>query len=218
MSGRIWVGLFFLIFGFGFLLHQADIIDMSQVLSTWWPLILIIIGIIQLINRTLSCTVSGFLFLLVGVLFFINQWFDLHLIFYLWPLIFIFIGFVIILTRAKSGKTKHTSDKLSTFLLFSGAEIKSQSKNFQGGSVVTIMGGVEIDLRDAVIAEGAMLDFTSILGGISIIVSENVQVEISGIPILGGWEDSTRKHGESEEVVVLKLNCLTILGGVEIRN
>ncbi|WP_420874573.1 LiaF domain-containing protein [Oceanobacillus caeni] len=103
-------------------------------------------------------------------------------------------------------------------MLFSGAEIKSQSENFQGGSVVTIMGGAEIDLRDAIIAEGAMLDFTSILGGISIIVPENVQVEISGIPILGGWEDSTRKHGESEEVVVLKLNCLTILGGVEIRN
>ncbi|WP_222643759.1 LiaI-LiaF-like domain-containing protein [Virgibacillus saliphilus] len=30
----------FLIVGFGFLLHQANIIDFRQLLSTWWPLIL----------------------------------------------------------------------------------------------------------------------------------------------------------------------------------
>ncbi|WP_106495774.1 LiaF transmembrane domain-containing protein [Lentibacillus sp. Marseille-P4043] len=218
MSGRVWLGLFFLLFGFGFLLHQGNIIDLSQILSVWWPVILIIIGIIQLFNRTYSSTVSGFVFLLVGVFFSVNQWFDLNLIAYFWPLIFIFIGIVIIFTRFKRGKTPHTGENLNTFVLFSGTEIKSQSKNFQGGSVVSILGGAEIDLRDAVIAEGASLDFTSVLGGVSIIVPENVHVELSGIPILGGWEDKTRNLVKKEDAVVLKLNCITVLGGAEIRN
>ncbi|WP_087973862.1 LiaF transmembrane domain-containing protein [Oceanobacillus rekensis] len=218
MSGRVWLGLFFLLFGSGFLLHQADIIDLGQLLSAWWPLLLIIIGIIQLINRTHSTAFPGFVFLLIGVFFFVNQWFDLNLLSYLWPLIFIFIGIFIIFTRVKRGSPSHTGESLNTFVLFSGAEIKSQSKNFQGGSVMTILGGAEIDLRGAVIAEGASLDFTSVLGGVSIIVPENVQVDISGVPILGGWEDKTRNHRENEEVVVLKLNCLTILGGAEIKN
>jgi predicted membrane protein len=100
----------------------------------------------------------------------------------------------------------------------SGTEVKSVSKNFQGGSVTTIFGGAEIDLRDADIAEGASLEFTSIMGGASIIIPENVHVDISGAPILGGWEDRTRKYGENEDVVVLKINCLTILGGAEFRN
>jgi len=192
MSGRVWLGLFFLLFGFGFLLHQADVIDFPHLLSAWWPFILIIIGIIQLINRTHSTTVLGLLFLLVGGLFFVNEWFDLNLIFYLWPIIFILIGFVIIFTRLKLEKTSHSSDNLNTSVLFSGAEIKSQSKNFQGGSVMTIFGGAEIDLRDAVIADGASLDLTSVMGGTSIMVPENVQVEISGMPIFGGWEDNTK--------------------------
>lgn len=215
MSGRIWVGLFFLIFGFGFLLHQADIIDMSKVLSTWWPFILIIIGIIQLTNRTYTSLVSGFLFLFIGILFFANQWFDLNLIYYLWPLIFIIIGFVIILTRVKSGKTSHTSEKINSFMLFSGAEIKSQSKNFQGGSILTLCGGVEIDLREAAIKEEAILDLTCIMGGVSIIVPENVRVETSGIPIFGGWEDKTKSM---DNAAILKIKGLMIFGGAEIKN
>ncbi|WP_373894297.1 LiaF transmembrane domain-containing protein [Virgibacillus natechei] len=218
MAGRVWVGLFFLVFGFSFLLHQAEIIDFGQVLSTWWPLILIIIGIIQLFNRTQSSKVSGFLFLFVGIFFFVNQSFDLNLVSYLFPLIFIFIGIIIIFTRFNRDKTPHTDADLNTFALFSGAEIRSQSKNFRGGSVMTIFGGAEIDLRDAVIEDGASIDLATVMGGASIMVPENVHVEVTGVPILGGWENTTRKPREDDEVVVLKLNCLTILGGAEIRN
>ena len=218
MSGRLWIGSFFLLFGFGFLLHQADVIELGELLSTWWPLLFVIIGIIQLINRTHSSAGSGLLFILIGVFLLVNQWFDMNLITYLWPLIIIFIGIIIIFTRFKHEETAHSDNSLNTFVLLSGAEIKSQSKDFQGGSVTTILGGAEIDLRGAVIADGASLDFTSVLGGVSVIVPENVQVEISGLPILGGWEDKTRNHGEDEDVAVLKLNCLTILGGAEIKN
>jgi len=218
MSGRVWLGLLFLLFGVGFLLHQADIIDLSQLFSNWWPLILIIVGVVQLINRKHSSASSGLLFLFIGFLFLINQWLDLNLTDFIWPLIFIIIGIVVIFTRVKHEKTSHTEDDLNTFVLLSGAEIQSQSKTFQGGSVTAILGGAEIDLRDAVIGDGASLDLTTVLGGTEITVPDNVQVEITGIPILGGWEDKTRVRVENEEVAVLKINCLTILGGVEIRN
>lgn len=218
MSGRIWLGVLFLLFGFGFLLHQADIIDLSQLLSNWWPLILIIIGVVQLINRKHSSASSGLLFLLIGLLFLLNQWLDLDLIAYIWPLIFIIIGIVIIFARVKRDKSFHTANDLDTFVLFSGAEINSQSQTFQGGSVTAILGGAEIDLRDAVIIDGASIDLTTVLGGVEMKVPDNVRVEISGVPILGGWEDKTRVRIENDEVPVLKINCLTILGGFEIRN
>lgn len=218
MSGRIWLGMLFLLFGLGFLLHQADIIDLPQLFSNWWPFILIIIGVVQLINRKHSSASSGLLFLLVGLLFLVNQWLNLNLKVYIWPIIFIALGIVILFTRVKREKSTHTANDLDTFVLFSGAEINSQSQTFQGGSVTAIIGGAEIDLRDAVIMDGASLDLTTVLGGVEMKVPDNVQVEISGMPILGGWEDKTRVRREKEEVSVLKINCLTILGGVEIRN
>ena len=218
MSGRVWLGLLFLLLGLGFLLHQTDIIDLPQLFSNWWPLILIIIGVVQLINRRHSSASSGLLFLLIGLLFLMNQWLDMDLTAYIWPLIFIIIGILIIFTRVKRDKSFHTANDLDTIVLFSGAEINSQSQTFQGGTVTAIFGGAEIDLRDAVIIDGATLDLTTVLGGMEMKVPDNVQVEISGMPILGGWEDKTRTRRENEEVPVLKINCLTILGGVEIRN
>lgn len=218
MSGRVWLGVLFLLLGLGFFLQQAGIIDLPQLFSNWWPLILIIIGVVQLINRKHSSASSGLIFLMIGFIFLMNQWFDLNLIAYIWPIIFITLGIVILFTRVKREKSFHTESDLDTFVLFSGAEINSQSQTFQGGSVTAIIGGAEIDLRDAVIMDGASLDLTTVLGGVEMKVPDNVQVEISGMPILGGWEDKTRVRREKEEVSVLKINCLTILGGVEIRN
>lgn len=210
--------MLFLLLGLGFFLQQAGIIDLPQLFSNWWPFILIIIGVVQLINRKHSSASSGLIFLLIGFIFLMNQWFDLNLIAYIWPIIFIILGIVILFTRVKREKSFHTESDLDTFVLFSGAEINSQSQTFQGGSVTAIIGGAEIDLRDAVIMDGASLDLTTVLGGVEMKVPDNVQVEISGMPILGGWEDKTRVRREKEEVSVLKINCLTILGGVEIRN
>ncbi len=44
MINKKWFGILLIIFGIGFLLEQFNIINFSMILSTWWPLILIIIG------------------------------------------------------------------------------------------------------------------------------------------------------------------------------
>lgn len=206
---------FFLSFGFAFLLHQAEIFDLGQLLANWWPLIIITIGVIQLFNRSIS---TGLLFSIVGLLFLINQWFDFDLTSYIWPLIFIIIGLVIILTRVKHNIPYDTSNSINTFLLFSGTEIKSRSKNFKGGSITTIFGGAEIDLREAKIADGAIIEITSVFGGVEMTVPPHVELEVTGIPILGGWEDKTIVHREIEPVTKLKIHCVAILGGIEISN
>lgn len=220
MPRKNWIGLFFLVFGLGFLLQQAEILDFSNVLSTWWPLILIIIGIIQLINRTHSSMVSGLLFILIGCLFLANQWFEGSLTAYLWPLILVFIGLTFIFSRVNRENPSHSNRSIQAFSLFSGTEVRSRSKSFEGGNVTAIFGGSEIDLREAIISDaGATLDLSTIFGGINIYVPGNVQVEVTGIPIFGGWENKTRERVvDNEDLPVLRVNCLTIFGGVEINN
>ncbi|MEN1968623.1 DUF5668 domain-containing protein [Lentibacillus sp. N15] len=219
MARKNWIGLFFLVFGFGFLMQQANILDFSHILSIWWPLIFIIIGVVQLFNRTYSTMISGFLFILIGGFFLVKQWVDINLTEYLWPLILIVIGFVFIFSRVNHKKTPVDSkNKIHHFLLFSGTEVRSQSQSFEGGSVTAIFGGAEIDLRDATIADtGASLDLTTIFGGVNLYIPENVQVEVKGIPILGGWEDKTKKRGDDHTgFPVLTVNYLAVFGGVEI--
>ncbi|MDY0407576.1 LiaF domain-containing protein [Virgibacillus soli] len=218
MRGRVWLGLLFLVLGISFFLHQAHIIDLVQFLSTGWPFIFIIIGVIQLLNRTYSSTISGLLFLLMGILFLVNEWYEVNLIPYVLPLIFIFIGLVIIFTRKRLDSVTHSTRELRSFALLGSASIKSRSTNLKGGSIVNVLGGSEIDLREAVILDEATIDLSCVLGGITIIVPKSVRVEVSGIPILGAWEDNTRIYSDDGSLPGLKINCLVVLGGVEFRN
>src|SRR5699024_8047117 len=64
---------------------------------------------------------------------------------------------------------------------------------------------------------GAVLNVTTILGGVEIIVPENVQVEIKGTPILGGWENKTNTYG-MEKNKILYINGVALLGGIEIKH
>lgn len=219
MYKRIWMGSLFVFLGIGILLHQIDFWNFGQIIRTWWPLILIVVGIEQLINRRNSSPIVGLMIILVGGLFLLNQWMDANLTAFIWPLIFIFIGLLIIFFRSKHDKSLDTIHSIESFSLFSGTNLRSQSTRFQGGSIMAVFGGSEIDLREAVISEnGATLDLTSVFGGIVVIVPENVRIEVSGLPIFGGWEDKTRKIVSNNESPVIKFNCLTIFGGVEIKN
>lgn len=47
-------------------------------------------------------------------------------------------------------------------------------------------------------------------------VPEHVRVEITGIPIFGGWEDKTRR--KDIDSPLLKINALVIFGGVEVKD
>lgn len=219
MSGRIWTGVILILIGGGFLLERAGVLDFSEMLSFGWPLIVVLIGVIQLFNRNSSSVLSGLLFILIGGLFFANQWVDENLIVYLWPLILIVIGLVIMFSRSSQRKKSVSDDALQTYALFAGLEIREQSHNFKGGQVTAIFGGVDLDLRDIEIKdEKAELDLTVVFGGVKMIVPEHVQIEVTGLPIFGGFEDKTRHHSKKEatDLPVLKLNCLAVFGGIEI--
>lgn len=221
MFRRIFIGVLFLLLGIGILFHQIELWNFRYILKTWWPLILIIIGIEQLINRKNESPVGSLMIILIGGLFLLNQWININLTAFIWPIIFIFIGLVIIFTRKrfKHENILDSNHSIEAFALFAGTNLRSQSKSFQGGNVLAIFGGSEIDLRETVISnKGAVFDLTTVFGGITIIVPENVHVEISGLPIFGGWEDKTRGTVSSDDTPVIKINCLSIFGGVEIKD
>lgn len=85
--------------------------------------------------------------------------------------------------------------------------------------VTTVMGGISLDFREAVLPPGlTRVHVTTILGGVEIIVPPNVAVQCDGSAILGGFEEVHRAPVTPDpETPTLMITGLAVLGGVEIK-
>lgn len=85
--------------------------------------------------------------------------------------------------------------------------------------ILTVLGGAELDFREAVLpGREITLNAVSVLGGVDIIVPPEMRVIDSGIAILGGRE----MVGETEESArpdapVLRITGRCVLGGLEVK-
>ena len=83
---------------------------------------------------------------------------------------------------------------------------------------VAVMGGVDVDLREAVVEDGELtLTAVAVMGGIDIVVPEGVEVEMTGFAFMGGRENKARRPGY-EEAPLLRVRAYALMGGVEVRN
>ena len=83
----------------------------------------------------------------------------------------------------------YTSDYLSSTSVFGGVKKNIISKNFQGGEIITFLGGAEINLSQADIQGRVILDVTQVLGGTKIIVPPHWDVISEVAAVFGGVED-----------------------------
>ncbi len=222
MHGRTFIGILLILLGAGFLLDKVGIIAFGTLISTYWPVFLIVIGANQFFSRGHS-SISGIALILVGLFFVLK---NLELLpsdigRYFWPVLLIVIGVLIIFGRSRhGGMPAFGDDAINHFVLFSGLESRCVSKSFKGGSASAIFGGIELDLRDADLAkEGAFLDLTAAFGGINIKVPDQWKVVVKGTPLFGGWENKTKAPvGVSENDPILNIRCFAMFGGIEISN
>jgi hypothetical protein len=83
--------------------------------------------------------------------------------------------------------------------------------------VVAVMGGVELDLRHAVLAPGLTeIEVFAVMGGVDIIVPPGVRVETMGMAVMGGFETSAGDaHATSPDRPFIRISGLAVMGGVE---
>jgi len=81
----------------------------------------------------------------------------------------------------------------------------------------TLLGGAELDMRDATFTEQTVtLHVTAILGGVEITVPEDATVRVNGVGILGAFEDSSSGAGTAGGPTII-VSGVAVLGGVEVR-
>ena len=82
---------------------------------------------------------------------------------------------------------------------------------------VAVMGGIELDLREAQFSEPVVtLHCYTLMGGIQITVPEDVDVDVSGVACMGGFDHNASGPGVPGAPQVRVLGC-AVLGGVEVR-
>jgi hypothetical protein len=84
---------------------------------------------------------------------------------------------------------------------------------------VGIMGGVDLDLREARLGPGVTeITAFAMFGGVKLIVPRDLQVECEGIGIMGGFDcDEDVKQVDDPEAPRVKVDGLALMGGVEVR-
>jgi len=239
---RIVFGLFIAWIGTIFILEQMGLVDLGNVWR-FWPVFLIVIGLAKLFQPGGRGLGAAFFFIAIGTAFLLDSLNVVELDWrYLWPGLLVFAGLSMVFRGVRWGAANPrglAEDGASTvtgFAVLGGVERKVTSQDFRGGDCTAIMGGCDIDLRQASITPGteAVIDCFAMWGGVDIKVPPDWTVEMTGVPLLGGFAD-TRK--ESNPTIIagigalgqkptpvtagekrLRVKGLAIMGGVEVKN
>lgn len=103
--------------------------------------------------------------------------------------------------------------------IMSGAERKGGWTPARRTVVTAIMGGVELDFREARLGPGVTeLTVVSIMGGVVITVPPDLQVDAEGVPIMGGFQHMhPTVKATDPDTPVLRIRGVSVMGGVEVR-
>jgi predicted membrane protein len=233
LTPQLVLGLIVVFLGVVFTLNNVGLIDSEDYLR-YWPALVIIYGLVNLYERrTSSGRIWASVWILVGTALLLNNLELAHIhIWDYWPLMLVLIGFGMMrgsVTRNRRvrnfsgaiGSESVGTDENSVIngvAILGGYKRSNNSQDFRGGELTAIMGGAELDLRDASIKGGeAVLDLFAFWGGAKIKVPEDWTISLQGVPILGGFEDKTRPpRADTGKRLVIK--GYAIMGGAEITN
>jgi len=215
---RIGTGLIILAVGVGSLLSSLNIIDFSATVLDWWPLLIIAAGLMifmanpqHFIWPLLVVTAGALLQLRELEIVTFNVW-QLF-----WPVLIIAFGLSVIFNRTHTHKdvTKKELDEQTA--VFAGSKIKNESKDYKGGNLTAIFGGIELDLREADIKTEATINVSAVFGGVTLIVPLGWTVKSKILPIAGGVENKTVTV-KDKKGPTLYLAGDVFCGGVDIKH
>jgi predicted membrane protein len=226
ISSQVVFGLTLVAAGIIFTLDNLEIIDARDYLR-FWPAVFVAVGALKLWHATQDGRgwFGGVFFLGLGTWMLINR-----VIYFrfspreFFPMILVFLGGYLV-WRGFGGERKLRSaaadghSQFSAFAVMGGVARRSSSQAFQGADLTAVMGGVEIDLRQASIPPGteAQIDVFAFWGGIDIKVPEDWVVITRVVPLMGGVDDTTHAPQTLPEKRLV-VRGVVIMGGVVIKN
>jgi predicted membrane protein len=234
-QGNTLAGILLLVAGSVLLLRQFGL-DIPHWLFTW-PMIPIVVGLF--IGTQTNFRDFGWLIVFgVGVFFLVHRELpDYDISRFIIPVVVIAVGLIILLAprNKKWHYRKETklatleagfatdeggikADVLDATSIFGNVKKVIYSKDFKGGEVVSIFGGVEIDLSQADIKGPVVLEIVSFFGGAKLIIPPHWEIRPEATAIFGGVEDKRPRQSITSPDKVLILQGTSIFSGIDIKS
>lgn len=218
---KILIGLMVLAAGSILLLRSLGVLEEFAHWGEFWTIsagvIFTVTGFSAILKKN---PIWGVIFLMVGVTLVIMPFVDFKI--NAWGLVtsalVVMAGFSLIFGKSFGGASALEQKKVesgqSVTTILSGKEVLTGSK-FGGMSLITVLGGTDIDMRDSNIKDKAVIDVTTVLGGVEIRVPSDVEVEDETSTLLGGVENKSRPSKTAKKKLYIRGTI--IMGGVEIK-
>ena len=242
-NSRFWLGALFIVGGGLLLASKLGAPIPYWVFS--WQVLLIALGLYSGIKHRFQN--GGWLIMMgIGTYFLLDERIlDVNLHQYLLPVMIILVGIIFVLfpksrcfknknrfkirdweNRFQENFTNETSnpsevikgdDSIYINSVFSGVKRNILSKNFKGGEITCIFGGVEINFMQADIQGTAVLKLEQVFGGLQLVLPANwtVQNEIDGT--FQGVDDKRRFLNSTDPDKVLVLRGSSVFAGIQIK-
>ncbi len=183
----------------------------------------------------------GFLLISLGVIFLLDKLDvmevgDFFRIF--WPGILIAIGLKLILNRNAGGSAESNKETLiqndeqsvKYSKVFGDVKLRLESQDFNGGSIRTMIGEIDLDLSESNIKAGEkILRFSGVIGEISVLLPKTLKVNVKAnatigdIKILDTTDDgffinrTYQSEGYQTAKKKLYISVSQVIGDIEIR-
>ncbi len=85
--------------------------------------------------------------------------------------------------------------------------------------VVAVMGGGQLDLREAKLGAGVTeIEIFTFWGGVEIFVPTGVRVEVTGMAVMGGFSVRGAQATEQPNAPILRISGLAVMAGVDVKH
>lgn len=227
---KLWFG--FVVIGIGILLMLKKLGIFYFAWHTFWPFLLIGLGLMLGIKHRFHHH-AWWILILIGTAHIVPEFEVMNGVYsssLMVPLALIIGGVVIAIRSQKKNRymdtpmqvVTNTEGTMNIDVTFGGRKEIVTSKDFKGGTVSTFCGGVELNLLQADSAVQPMvLNMRVSFSGVELIVPSHWEIQNEIEPSFGNVEDHRSIHtntpaGEEKKVLILKGTCS--FGNIEIKS
>ena len=100
--------------------------------------------------------------------------------------------------------------------IMGGEQRKGRWRPARRTNAIAVMGGVDIDLREAELADGAEILAIPVMGAVTVVVPDGVSVELSGFALMGGTSGPDDRVLPLPNSPVVRVRAFSLMGGVVV--
>jgi hypothetical protein len=102
--------------------------------------------------------------------------------------------------------------------VMSGTEKRGRWRLARDTKVICVMGGAELDLRNAELEDlDSTITVVAVMGGAEITVPEGVDVDVGGFAFMGGKEFKPGKTVPPPSAPSVRIKAYAVMGGIEVK-